>query len=424
MDQQDERTRTEVRPTRPDRPRVAVVGGGAAGFFAALAVKEHWPLADVTILERTGKVLSKVRISGGGRCNVCHACFEIRKLAANYPRGEWFLRRSFKEFSTRDTIERFAAMGVRLKAEEDGRMFPITDDSATVVNALVHHVERAGVSLRLHGGVKAIERITREGFELKLESGEAFHANKLIITSGGHPKREGFHWLNAIGHRIVDPVPSLFTFNIPDVELRKLMGVVIPNARIRVIGTDRESSGPLLITHWGMSGPSILRLSAFGAREIHDREYHFAIQVNWMSGENENTVRSILHQEESAIGLKQVGNLGLFRIPKRAWNYLVRSAGIDPSARWREVKGKERNRLINKLTNDRYEVVGKTTFKEEFVTAGGVALDQVDPLTMQSKVVPGLYFAGEVLDIDGVTGGFNFQAAWTTGSIAGRLSGT
>ncbi len=402
--------------------RVAIAGAGAAGYFAAISVKEHWPRAQVTILEKSNKVLSKVRVSGGGRCNVCHACFDSRTLSANYPRGERFLRRSFKAFSTRDTVDRFADMGVQLKTEEDGRMFPVTDDSGTVIQALQERADKLGVRVLLSSGVKFIKPLANGGFALNLDTGREYPADKVIITTGGHPDPRGYDRVSALGHSIIRPVPSLFTFNIPNAALHELMGVVIPSARIRLISTDLESTGPLLITHWGMSGPAILRLSAFGARWTHEKNYRFTIQVNWVDGMNEEQIRDTFREADGIIRSKQARNISSFPIPKRAWNYHLVSAGIDPTTSWGRVPKKERNRLIDRLTNDRYDVVGKTTFKEEFVTAGGVSLDEVDPLTLQSKLIPGLYFAGEVLDIDGITGGFNFQAAWTTGYLAGRLA--
>ena len=397
-----------------------VVGGGAAGFFAALSVKTHHPDAVVTLYEKSNKLLGKVRVSGGGRCNVTHACFAERKLAAHYPRGERFLRKSFGLFAVNETVAWFQQRGVELKTEKDGRMFPITDRSDTIIDCLLSEAERRNVRIVLGTGVSSCTKGSA-GFSLSLTDGSTVHADRVIVTTGGHSKPEGYAWLQALGHTIVPPVPSLFTFNMPEEPIRDLMGVVADPARVRIIGTDLESTGPLLITHWGMSGPAVLRLSAWGARVVHELGYRFTVQVNWLGGASEDAIRLRYATEEESVRRKQAENANLFGIPKRLWYFLLIKAGIAPEAVWGDLTKKARNRLIDLLTNDRYAVEGKTTFKEEFVTAGGVALEEVDPLTLQSRVVPGLYFAGEVLDIDGITGGFNFQAAWTTGFIAGRL---
>jgi hypothetical protein len=399
--------------------RVAVLGGGAAGFFAALSVTKHHPEAEVVILEKSTKLLSKVRISGGGRCNVTHACFQNRQLASNYPRGEHFLRKSFELFSSRDTVRWFSERGVELKAEADGRMFPVSDDSGSIVDCLLNECADRGV--RIDQGTNITRIVVKEGvLELSTSKGHVIHADRLIITIGGHPKKDGYHLLEALGHSIVDPAPSLFTFNMPEEPIRDLMGVVV-RARVRVEGVDLESTGPVLITHWGMSGPAILKLSAWGARSLQAIGYEFAVRVNWLEGLDEGSVRQYFHTNSALFARKQAENVNPYRMPKRFWAFLLNKAGIPLDRIWDSVGKKERNRLIDLLTNDRYAVSGKTTFKEEFVTTGGVALDEVMPMTMQSRKVEGLYFAGEVLDIDGITGGFNFQAAWTTGYIAGLL---
>jgi len=400
--------------------KVAVIGGGAAGFFAALSVAEHHPGATVMLYEKSDKVLSKVRISGGGRCNVTHDEHEPRKLAKHYPRGGAFLRKAFKQFSVADTIAWFGRHGVALKVEPDGRMFPITDDSETIAQALLRTATDRGIQVESRSPVSNIQPVAG-GYVLSIH-GKEVGADKVIITAGGHPKPEAYHWLAALGHRIEPPVPSLFTFNMPNDPIRELMGVVI-QARVRIAGEDLESTGPVLITHWGLSGPAVLRLSAWGARILHGKNYHFIVQVNWLQGRSEDDLRATFAAEADPMNRKLAANADPFKLPKRFWEFQLRKAGIDPEQVWGSVAKKERNRLIDLLTNDRFEVQGKTTFKEEFVTAGGVALTEVDPDTMQSRLCPGLYFAGEVLDIDGITGGFNFQAAWTTGHIAGRLRG-
>lgn len=399
---------------------VAVIGGGAAGFFAALSVAHHHPDARITLYEKSNKLLSKVRISGGGRCNVTHDCLEARKLAKYYPRGEAFLRKAFGLFAVKDTIDWYSTHGVDLKVEADGRMFPTTDNSATIADTLLRTASSHGIRIDLSSAVSAIGCC--EGrFILSIHDQEV-EADRVIVTSGGHPQQGSYTWLQGTGHSLVPPVPSLFTFNIPDDPIRDLMGVALP-ARVRIAGTKLESLGPVLITHWGLSGPAILRLSAWGARILHGMDYTFTAQVNWVEGRSEDELRMLFSERADELDRKLAQNADPLRLPKRFWLHQLAKAGIAPDKPWGVIPKKDRNRLIDLLTNDRFQVVGKTTFKEEFVTAGGIPLDEVDPLTMQSRKCPGLYFAGEVLDIDGITGGFNFQAAWTTGHIAGRLEG-
>lgn len=399
--------------------RIAVFGAGAAGFFAAVNAARQHPAARVTLYEKSDKVLSKVRISGGGRCNVTHDQREIRKLARNYPRGERFLRQAFKQFSVDDTIAWFANEGVTLKTEVDGRMFPTTDDSSTIIHALEGAASRAGVRVCLRSGLRVLDK-RNDGIFVATMGNGTVEADRVIMTTGGHPGTASYERLARLGHTIVPPVPSLFTFNIPDDPIRDLMGIAL-NTRLRVVGTDIETTGPVLITHWGLSGPAVLRASAWGSRLLHERGHRFTVRVNWLGGSSEEEVRRVLADEGTAMDRKLATNADPFKLPRRFWEHQLAKAGIEGSKPWSAVAKKERNRLIDLLTNDRFEVHGKTTFKEEFVTAGGVDLAEVDPRTLQSCKVPGLYFAGEVLDIDGITGGFNFQAAWTTGHIAGKL---
>ncbi len=404
--------------------RVAVIGGGAAGFFAALSVMQHHPDAEVVLFEKSDKLLSKVRVSGGGRCNVTHHCLEPRKLAKFYPRGERFLKKAFNHFAVADTVAWFAARGVQLKTEADGRMFPTTDSSGTIIDALLQEADRSGVRVALRSPVTAILRREEHGAKgLRLAIGPSvMDFDRVIITTGGYPQASSYAWLSGLGHTIVEPAPSLFTFNMPNEPIRELMGVSVP-ARVRIVGSPLESIGPLLITHWGFSGPAVLRLSAWGARELKALGYRFIAQVNWLEQRTEDSVRAHFHDQSALLDRKMAENTNPFHLPKRLWTHLLTKADIPLDRPWGTVGKKDRNRLIDLLTNDRYAVQGKTTFKEEFVTAGGVSLEEVDPETMRSRLVPGVYFAGEVLDIDGITGGFNFQAAWTTGYLAGKLGG-
>ena len=396
--------------------KVAVIGGGAAGFFAALSAAEHHPSANVVLFEKTAKLLSKVKISGGGRCNVTHHCFSPSALSKHYPRGGKHLKKAFGTFQAADTVAWFESRGVALKTEDDGRMFPVTDASQTIVDCLVREAGHLGVEIRLQAAVRDL--IPLEGGRFDLD-GERF--DKVIVATGGSPKREGLAWLETLGHTIVEPVPSLFTFNMPGESVTDLMGVVVPEARVRIQGTKLVQDGAVLITHWGMSGPAVLKLSAWGARDLAERNYHFTVQINWIGIPNEAEVARIMDDAVADRRNKKVANACPFELPKKFWAYLLERAGIGVDAVWHELGKKAKNKLVNTLLNDVYEVRGKTTFKEEFVTCGGVALGEIDFNTMESRVAPGLHFAGEVLDVDGVTGGFNFQAAWTTGFIAGQL---
>jgi predicted Rossmann fold flavoprotein len=399
--------------------QVAVIGGGAAGFFAAISAKIHHPEAKVTIYEKSDKLLSKVRISGGGRCNVTHHCFDIRELVKHYPRGERPLKKAFGIFSTTDTIQWFQKRGVELKTESDGRMFPTTDDSETIINCLMQETQKLGIGIKTKSNIKKLTKF-EDGYELGFYRGGRITADKVIVATGGSPRQGGFDWLRELGHDIEEPVPSLFTFNMPNEPIKKLMGVVAEPVSVKIMGSKLQSSGPLLITHWGMSGPAILKLSAFGARELHDMDYNFKVLVNWTGERTEQEVRDILKNVEGDHGMKKIRNVNPFELPGRLWEFLVNKLELGDEMIWQNMGKKNINRLVYLLTNDEYQVEGKTTFKEEFVTCGGISLQDVDMKTMQSRKSQNLYFAGEVLDIDGVTGGFNFQAAWTTGFIAGK----
>ncbi len=402
--------------------RVAVIGGGAAGFFAALSAAETFPEAQVTLFEKSRDVLSKVRISGGGRCNVTNAAPSVARLLEGYPRGARFLRPLFAQFHNHDTVQWFENRGLPLKTEPDGRVFPVSDTSADVVDSLLREARRLGVIIRTSAGVNRLSWQGTVG-SLQLLSGETIEADRVIVTTGGHPSRSGFEWLAALGHAIVPPVPSLFTFNAPTSPLLALAGVAAPQATVRLAGTKQTQTGPVLLTHWGFSGPAVLRLSAWAARELAERDYQFDVAFNWDAAQNETLVRDTFARFRSEHARKQVSSLSAFGLPNRLWRALVAEADLPETTRWAEAPAKALNRLADLLTNGTFRVSGKTTFKEEFVTCGGIALSEVHPQTLESRHVPGLFFAGEVLDIDGITGGYNFQAAWTTGFVAGKCGG-
>ena len=395
--------------------KVAVIGGGAAGFFAALSAAQHHPSSRVVIYEKSDKLLSKVKISGGGRCNVTNATFKAGPLSKNYPRGGKPLKKTFAQFETQDTIDWFSTRGVSLKTEADGRMFPATDSSQSIIDCLTHQAQKAGIEIRMRTPVRSIEQLPA-GFSLNDETFDA-----VIVATGGSPKASGFDWLVSLGHTVSEPVPSLFTFNMPGESVKSLMGLVVQDAVVRIQGTKLSHQGPVLITHWGMSGPAVLKLSAWGARELQSRGYAFTIQINWIGIANEDEVHDTIDAWLPEFRKKKMANACPFDLPKNFWLYLMTKAGISVDTLWLELGKKQRNRLLNTLLNDTYDVQGKTTFKEEFVTCGGIEVHEVDFNTMQSRILPGLYFAGEVLDVDGITGGFNFQAAWSTGFVAGQL---
>jgi predicted Rossmann fold flavoprotein len=403
--------------------QILVIGGGAAGFFAAINCAELYPKSKVTLLEKSGKLLTKVRVSGGGRCNVTHHCHDHTALVKSYPRGEKQLLAAFSRFAVADVVEWFEKRGVKLKVEDDGRMFPVTDSSATIANCFLKEAEQRGVVIRMHAGVKKVVPGETGGYRVILDSGEALEADKVIIATGGNPRPDAYRWLSELGHIIVDPVPSLFTFNIPDDLVTGLMGVAVNEARIKIAGTKLEAEGPLLITHWGMSGPAVLKLSSLGARKLHELQYHFNIQVSWLPAVKEEELRLRVESYRKQNASSAVHSSRSEGLPKRLWSFLVQKSGAGEGIRWGDLSNKQASRLVAALLHDKYEVKGKTTFKEEFVTCGGVHLDGVDFRTMESRALKGIFFAGEVLDIDGITGGFNFQSAWTTAMIAARNVG-
>ena len=392
---------------------VIIAGGGAAGFFTAINIADANPNLKIAILERGKEVLSKVRVSGGGRCNVTHACFVPDDLVKFYPRGEKELRGPFNRFCSGDTIEWFEKRGVELKIEEDGRMFPVTDSSQTIIDCFLSATKKHGIQI-LTG--ESIQSIYKADTHWKITTqNDTFLADKLVMATGSNPKI--WEMLQELGHTIVPPVPSLFTFNIKDPRIKDLMGVSAL-ATVKVKKSKLEASGPLLITHWGMSGPGILRLSAWGARELFDKSYQFALQVNWLNDVDLEECDVLLKEIKQEHAKKLVGKKSPFDFPNRLWESLVNAAGILPDTKWADLTRNQLQALANQLVNGEYQVNGKSTFKEEFVTAGGVELKEVNFKTMESRRVENLYFAGEVLNIDAITGGFNFQNAWTGGFIA------
>ena len=399
--------------------RLIVVGGGAAGFFCAINAARLSPTLEVVIVEKTSKLLSKVRVSGGGRCNVTHACFSIAEMIKKYPRGASFLKKAFHHFFTTDTIAWFKDRGVELKTESDGRMFPSSNSSQTIVDCLMQEANRYGVEIWMNKEVKAVNKVN-DGFELLFSNDTSQVANFLCIASGGYPKSTQFEWLHQIGHTIESPVPSLFTFNMPGNPINALMGISVERAQVKIMGSKLAEEGPLLITHWGMSGPAILKLSAWGARELAAKNWQFGIIVNWLPAYNEQTLKDKFQLIRFDIAAQKISNRNPFLLPQRLWEYLLQQSGVNENSRWADLPAKEQNKLIKNICAQEFSVNGKTTFKEEFVTSGGIALEEVEHASMQSKIAPGLFFAGEVLNIDGVTGGFNFQNAWTTGWIAAK----
>ena len=392
-----------------DSERVVVVGGGAAGMFAAITCAELAPQKEVIVLEKGPQLLAKVRISGGGRCNVTHACFDPRDFCTRYPRGQRELIGPMHRFQARNTVEWFEARGVKLKTEADGRMFPITDHSATVIDCLIRTARKAGVKMFTGRGVTSI----RKGFQVTTSDGETIECNRVLIATGGIRTSALGKFVEVLGHTVEPPVPSLFTFHVQADWVRELAGVSVPRVEVSVPGARLREQGPLLFTHWGLSGPAILRLSAWGARELHALDYKFPLRIDW-------TLRDDLTHGSNVVVNSPAGGL-----PKRLWAALVRLAGISATERWANLGKPARQRLLSQLRGTQLEVSGKSLNKDEFVTCGGVRLAEMNFKTMESRICPDLFLAGEVLDIDGITGGFNFQAAWTTGWLAGHgLAGT
>jgi predicted Rossmann fold flavoprotein len=415
--------------------RIVIAGGGAAGFFAAITCAEAAPDAEVTILEKSAQFLSKVKISGGGRCNVTHACFDARELTVRYPRGERALLAPFKRFQASDTVAWFEARGVKLKTEDDGRMFPVSDSSQTIIDCMMNAAKVARVKLWLNCGV---ERVTASGtgilpvqperdrlvacptFELSLAGGEKISCDRLLLATGGCRAAVAGQLAVSLGHKLEPPVPSLFTFHIATPWLRALSGVSVEAAEMSVPCARLRERGALLATHWGLSGPVILRLSAWGARKLHGLDYKFPLHINWLPQLDAEKIAAELQSWRNSQPAKLIVNTPVAPLPSRLWEQLVLAAGISRDTRWAALSRAAQHKLVQQLIRTEFQVTGKSLNKDEFVTCGGVRLGEVDFKTMESRICPGLYFAGELLDIDGITGGFNFQAAWTTGWIAGR----
>ena len=435
--------------------KLVVIGGGAAGLFCAVNAARLNPSLAVIVVEKTGKLLSKVKVSGGGRCNVTHACYQISGMVKKYPRGGNFIKKAFHRFFTIDTIAWFAERGVELKTEADGRMFPVTDSSQTVIDCLLREADKYGVEVWMHAEVREVEtagaaggvadarsgpELSAEGdgvadterpgvvgarFRVQLADSRVLEADYVCIACGGYPKSSMSAWIERLGHTLEPPVPSLFTFNMPGNPVTHLMGVSVPETQVKIAGTGLSEKGPLLITHWGLSGPVILRLSAWGARELAGGNppalqpgYQFTVLVNWVPFYNEQTLRVRLLEFRQELAAQRLFSRSPFGLPHRLWEHLLIACGIGAELRWADLPAAAQNKLIRSLCATEFAVKGKTTFKEEFVTAGGVRLAEVDPQTMQSRKLAGLFFAGEILDVDGITGGFNFQHAWTSGWIA------
>jgi predicted Rossmann fold flavoprotein len=401
--------------------KVAIIGGGAAGMFSAIHVKYNFPDAVVYVFEKSKHVLSKVKISGGGRCNVTNGAESIRELIKAYPRGSKQLKKVFSRFDNHDMIEWLESRGVKTVIQEDRCVFPMAQDSQVIIDCFLSEAKQSGVIIKTNSKVDSITEV-EDKLNLNFENGDDQIFDKVIVTTGGSPIRKGLDWMEKLGHQIEDPVPSLFTFNMPQEKIRELMGVVVENAVTKIQGTKFLAEGPLLITHWGMSGPAILILSSWGARYLSEQKYDFKVQVNWVNEANQDKVKVELSDIIKTHSQKMISNFRPYKLPERLWLYLIEKSGIEEIKKWGDLSKKNINKITDLLTNDLYSVHGKTTFRDEFVTCGGVSLAEVDFNKMQSRKVKNLYFAGEVLDVDAITGGYNFQAAWSMAFVAAQLS--
>ena len=397
--------------------KAAIIGGGAAGFFGAISLAESVKECEITIFEKSDSVLSKVKISGGGRCNVTNSCFDIKQLVKNYPRGEKELISVFHKFNIADTAKWFESKGIKLKTETDQRVFPVSDNSQTIIDCLMKQVEEQNIEIKLNCAVASIKKNNDE-FEIVFANEEKYLCNKILVATGGSPKQESYKWLEDIGHKIIKPVPSLFSFTLKPHLLQGLEGVSVENAELKIF--NHKFTGPVLITHMGLSGPAIIKLSSFAARDLSECDYKADLKINWIPRHNTESIFESLKKIRSHDKDKTVSSSGYFSLPYRLWCRLIELAKIFEDKRWQEISNDKLRILSEVIVNGTYKITGKSPFKEEFVTCGGVSLKDVDFKTMESKKCKGVYFAGEVLDIDGLTGGFNFQSAWSTGYIAGK----
>lgn len=407
----------------PQTLHIAIVGGGAAGFFAAIEAKRNFPQTDITIYEKNSKVLAKVEITGGGRCNLTNSFAEISDLKQAYPRGHKLMKRLFKRFDHKKVFGWFENNGVPLVTQDDQCVFPMSQDSHSVIDCLVNTAKHLGVKIQCNHQLTHITELEDGRLHLGFKNGKQGVFERVAITTGGHPRMENFKHLANLGHEIEQPIPSLFTFNIADKDFKNLMGTVVDPVSISIPGTKLKAEGALLITHWGMSGPAVLKLSSHAARLLHENNYQVKIAVNWIHESNRTCVEENIQGIITANPQKQLASIRPFNLPSRLWLYLIKKMNLSTEKKWSEMGKKGYNLLIETLTNDLYPVNGKGTFKEEFVTCGGVSLNSINLHTLESKVCPHLFFAGEVLDIDAITGGFNLQAAWTTGYIVGQHIG-
>lgn len=396
-----------------------VVGGGAAGFFAAVEAASQNNKLKILILEKSPKLLSKVSISGGGRCNVTHHCFEPTPLSKHYPRGQKELKQLFRIFQASDTVRWFEKRGVELITEPDGRMFPVTEQSQTIIDCFLDGARKHNIEIRTSAEVVSAAK-QDDAFTIVTRAGKQFQSQKLLIAMGGHPQAGSYQWIGALGHTIHTPVASLFTFNDASKEFADLMGVAVQDAEVKIAGSKFSSRGPVLITHWGLSGPAVIRLSAWAAEYLHGLKYQFTALVNWTGNETEESVRKLFQDKIHREGRKKISSHPMFYIPQRLWTRLCDKAEVREPLVWAEAPARMLNRLIEFLVRCPFSIRGKTTFKEEFVTCGGVDLKEINLESMESRKLSGLHFAGEVLNVDGETGGFNFQAAWTTAFVAAR----
>lgn len=403
--------------------KLIVIGGGAAGFWGAIACAETDPEIQITLLEASPHWLTKVRISGGGRCNVTHACFDPTLLVGNYPRGFKALRGAFTRFQPQDTVQWFQDHGIRLKTEADGRMFPTTDDSETIIACLLHTAQQLGIHLRTRAPVTTLTKSNTGRFEVGLKSGERMACDRLLLATGSHPL--GYRLAQQLGHPLIAPVPSLFTFKIQDPRLQRLAGIAVDPVQLRLSASVEtfDQKGPLLVTHWGVSGPAALKLSAWGARALHQSRYRGELTINWLPSCTDDHLRQQILGAKADAAKRAIANYCPVQLPQRLWQKLLAAAAIPTDQRWADLSKQNLRHLLQELTQGQFQVQGKGIFKDEFVTCGGVDLKHINFKTMESRCCPGLYFAGEVIDVDGITGGFNFQNAWTTAWLAAQAIG-